>query len=146
MAFFLCIKAHILPYRRLKKPTFIYRNYTPSIFCFQFHLFIEKAIRFHHWKSYSFYSHHVTSPNYNYFPCNTCTKNLWVIFGLFFPHKYLPSIDFTDFLRSSSKSAVADKKHSYHILKSSWFALVCPVLPQFAGYVVADEIVKTITE
>lgn len=58
------------------------------------------------------FSYHVTSPNKSYFPCNTCTKNLWVILGLFLPHKYLPNIDFTDFLRSSSKSAVAHEKHS----------------------------------
>ena len=27
--------------------------------------------------------------------------------------------------------AVAQEKHSYHILNSSWFALVCSVLPRF---------------
>ena len=70
-------------------------------------------------KSYGFsLSYHVTSPNKSYFPCNTCTKNLWVIFGLFLPHKCLPTIDFTDFLRSSSKSAVADEKYFNHLFIS----------------------------
>ena len=65
------------------------------------------------------------SQNHNYFNCNTCTKNLWVIFGLFPIYICLPSIDFTGFLRSSSKSAVANKKYFYIIYFN-------PKLPHFA--------------
>ena len=70
----------------------------------------------------------------------------WCSSGVVDPFRSPETLDFTGFLETFTSIAVAQEKYFYHILKSSWFALVFPALPQFAKYVAAAEIVKAITE